>query len=132
MKRSFFLLLFSVLLLWNGLYMLTSPLVIKSGTDWLESILLVVVSGFGLIKGASNLWVSWKGDPIKDERIRKIHMKASSLAFQISIWCWVGLMIVNRHLSKPHAVIMETGILMMGGAYIISIVVIKIRGLGDE
>jgi hypothetical protein len=113
--------------------MVFSPLVIRSSwTDWLQGILLIIISAFGLYQGAANLWSSFKGDPIKDELIKKIYRKASSQAFHISVWCWFGLMIANRHLSKPPADILQTGILIMGGVYIISIVVIKIRGLGDE
>jgi len=133
MKRSFFLVLFGILLLCDGIYMVFSPLVIRSSwTDWLQGILLILVSGFALYQGASNLWSSLKGDPIKDELLKKIYRKASSQAFHISIWCWIVLMLANRHLSKPPADILQTGILIMGGVYIISIVVIKIRGLGDE
>ncbi len=133
MKRSFFLVLFGILLLCDGIHMVFSPLVIRSSwTDWAQGILLIIISGFGLYQGASNLWSAFKGDPIKDELLKKIYRKASSLAFHISVWCWIGLMIANRRLSKPPAEIMETGILIMIGVYIISIVVIRIRGLRDE
>ena len=133
MKRSFFLVLFGVLLLANGIHMVFSPLVIRSSwTDWVQGILLIIISAFGLYQGASNLWSSFKGDPIRDERIEKIYRKASSLAFRISVWCWIGLMIAERRLSKPPTDILQTGILIMLGGYIISIVVIKIWGLKDE
>jgi uncharacterized membrane protein HdeD (DUF308 family) len=45
MKRSFFLVLFGILLLCDGIYMVFSPLVIRSSwTDWLQGILLILVS----------------------------------------------------------------------------------------
>ena len=133
MKKSFFLVLFGFLLLCYGIHMVFSPLVIRSSwTDWVQGILLIIISAFGLYQGASNLWSSFKGDPIKDELIKRMYRKASSLAYHFSIWCWIGLMIANRHFDKPPVDIIQTGILIMIAAYIISIVVIKIRGLRDE
>jgi uncharacterized membrane protein len=110
--------------------MMFNPL--NTWVDLLESILMIVIGLFGLYQGLSAAWSVLKGDPLKDERIRKIHIKASSIAFRISIWGWIGLTIANRHMIKLQTDIMEAGILMMGGAYVISVAVINIRGLGDE
>jgi len=132
MKKYIVLPWISAFLLFNGFSMLSSPAVKSSWFDLVESIFMIIVGLFGLYQGVSAAWSIWKGDPIKDELTRKIFRRAASVSFRISIWCWIVLMIADRHLSKPHANILETGILMMFGVYIISIMVIKIRGLRDE
>ncbi|MCX6265836.1 MAG: hypothetical protein NTW16_00555 [Bacteroidetes bacterium] len=133
MKNTFFLTLFSVLMLANGFHMTFSPLVIRSSwTDWGQGILLIIVSGFGLFRGISDWWSTLKGDPVMDELTRKISQKAAAQAFRISVWGWLGLMMLSRSNPQPTFDLVITGILMMGCIYILSVVIIRVRGLRDE
>jgi hypothetical protein len=132
MKNTFFLTLFSVLLLANGFYMTFSPLATRNWMDWGQGILLIIFSGFGLFRGISDWWSTLKGDPVKDELTRKISQKAAAQAFRISVWGWLGLGMLNRSNPRPTYDLVITGILMMGCIYILSVVIIRVRGLRDE
>lgn len=132
MKRYFFLPWLSAFLLANGLWMLLSPMVIRTWVDKVESILMIAIGLFGLYQSLSAAWSIRKGGLLKDELTDKIRTKAAALAFRISIWCWIGLMIANMRLGKPQTDILELGILMMAGTYILSFAFIKVRGLRDE
>lgn len=112
--------------------MLLSPMVKNTWVDLVQGILMSIVGLFGLYQGVSAAWSAWKGDPLKDELTRKIRVKASSISFYISIWVWIGLMIAENHQVRFHSGILGTGVLIMVFVYIISAVVIRIRGLRDE
>jgi len=53
------------------------------------------------------------------------------ILFSILLLC-DGLMIASRHLHTSTSDLLGTGVLIMGGVYVISTMVIKFRGLGDE
>jgi hypothetical protein len=132
MKNPFFLVLISLLLLANGLYMLFSATVVHTASDTVQAVLLIFISGFALFRGLADTYSIWKGDPVKDEFTQKIRIKAASTAYRISIWTWLGLMIVSRSIHWLASEIVMTGVLIMGGIYIIAFTVMKIRGLGNE
>ncbi|MCX6284079.1 MAG: hypothetical protein NTW31_07590 [Bacteroidetes bacterium] len=132
MKRYIILPWLSVFILADGLYMLLSPMVKNTWIDLVQGILMTIIGLFGLYQGVSAAWSAWRGDPLKDELTRKIRLKASSISFYISIWVWIGLMFAEKNQVRFHSGILGTGVLIMIGVYIISSVVIRIRGLRDE
>ncbi len=132
MKRYIILPWLSLFILADGLYMLLSPMVKNTWTDLVQGILMSIIGLFGLYQGVSAGWSAWKGDPLKDELTRKIRIKASSISFYISIWVWIGLMFAENNQVRFHSGILGTGLLIMICVYIISSVVIRIRGLRDE
>ena len=132
MKRYIILPWISLFVLADGLYMLLSPTVKNTWIDLVQGILMIIIGLFGLYQGVSAAWSAWRGDPLKDELTRKIRIKASSISFYISIWCWIGLMFAENNQVRFHSGILGTGVLIMVSVYIISSVVIRIRGLGDE
>jgi len=132
MKRYIILPWLALFILADGLYMLFSPTVKNSWVDLVQAILMIIIGFFGLYQGVSAAWSAWRGDPLKDELTRKIRIKASSVSFYISIWVWIGLMFAENNQVRFHSGILGTGVLIMVSVYIISSVVIRIRGLRDE
>ncbi|MCX6280863.1 MAG: hypothetical protein NTU51_02790 [Bacteroidetes bacterium] len=108
MKRYIILPWLSLFILADGLYMLLSPMVKNTWIDLVQAILMSIVGLFGLYQGFSAAWSAWKGDPLKDELTRKIRVKASSISFYISIWCWIGLMFAEKNQVRFHSGILGT------------------------
>ena len=132
MKKAFFLITISILMLVAGFWRLFRP---DQITNWLmlvKTILMIIISAFGLFQGAAFYRTAKRGDPLKDELTQKINLKASSLSFFISMWGWILLMFVQQASRESAAEILSTGMLMMAGIYIIAIMAIRIKGLGNE
>jgi len=132
MKRYIVLPWISAFLLFIGFSMVNIHFSAKTWLNNVEGILMIIIGIFGVYQSITAALAAWRGDPMKDELTRKVRLKASSQAFYISIWCWIGLMFADKYELKPHSEILGTGVLFMAGAYIISSIVIRIRGLRDE
>jgi len=89
-------------------------------------ILLLAVFGFYVV--LSRLRSVRRGEPAEDEYSRNILRKASSLAYYISLYLWVALLIIKDRIVMDTEVLIGTGILGMGVIWVILVIWFKVKG----
>lgn len=114
-KIRFFLLIIlmfsitSLILLWTLMNVLKNGLDLSSIVMMIASILFIIFAVYVLRKVYTSLR---RGDPLKDERTRKIEKKAAALSFYVGIyWLLVLSFVIDRfELKIPSSSVPSLGI----------------------
>lgn len=107
-----FVLIITMFLLWTSMDVLKSGLNTSSIVMFIATAILVIFAIYAIRKVRTSLK---RGDPLKDERTRKIEMRASAFSFYISIY-WLlalGFSIDYFKLEIPPSSVPGLGILGM-------------------
>lgn len=92
---------------------------------------ILLLVAFGIYIGFSRLNSVHRGEPTEDELSKKVLQKASSISFYISLYLWVGMILVNDRLNIDTEVLLGTGILAMAVCWVVLVIIFRIRGLRD-
>ena len=131
MKKSYLALIISGLVLVTTIIWLFNT---KNPISVLEigqySVILVLV-GFGAYVGISRLKSEKRREPVEDELSRKILQKASSTAYYISLYMWLGFMTFSDKIIWESHTLIGAGILSMAILFCVSWIFYKINGMKD-
>jgi len=93
-------------------------------------IILLVV--FALFIGFKRLTSAKRGEPAEDEMSKKVMVKASSLAYFISLYLWIFVIYINDRVDVDTEVLIGSGVLGMAVIFAICWLVINFRGVRNE
>jgi Kef-type K+ transport system membrane component KefB len=122
-----------------------SVLVLASVIMWLRmspegmSIHEVTQIGIIFLMVVFGLFFAWRrfssvrrGEPVEDEMSKRVMQKASSLSYFISLYLWVFVIYINDRVDVDTEVLIGSGILGMSVIFVISWLIIYLRGLRNE
>ncbi|MBE0676226.1 MAG: hypothetical protein IH591_16335 [Bacteroidales bacterium] len=103
--------------------------------NWGESIhfvIIIVLVVFGFYFAYRRFSSARQGQPAEDELSRKLMVKASSLAYFISLYMWVFAIYIKDRIEIDTEVLLGSGILGMAVIFAVSWIVLKIIGIRNE
>jgi len=92
----------------------------------------LVVVGFAVYLGISRLRSHRRHEPVEDELSKKVMLRASSLAYYISIYIWLFVMYVSDKTKLPGHSLIGAGILGMGVVFLLCWIGVKTFGMKNE
>ncbi len=129
MKKSYLLIFMALAVVFTtGVWLFTTGFAV-SQLGVIKFGVIGLLFAFALFIVFSRFKSERRGEPAEDELSKKIMMKASSLAFYISIYFWLGLMYYSdREPDEPRHLI-GMGILGMAVIFAVCWLVIRWRGI---
>ena len=94
--------------------------------------IVFVLVGFAAYLGASRLRSHLRREPGQDEMSRKVMVKASSLAYYVSIYLWLFVMYISDKTSLPGHSLIGAGILGMAVVFLFCWLGVKAFGFKNE
>ena len=94
--------------------------------------IVLVLVGFAVYLGVSRLRSRLRREPGEDELSRKVMVKASSLAYYISIYLWLFVMYLSDKTPLPGHSLIGAGILGMAVVFPLCWLGVKAFGLKNE
>jgi len=131
MKKVIPVLVVSLLVLGTTILWISGTLLSLPAGEIVQLIVIILMVSFGMYIAITR-WRSIKrGEPAEDELSRKILLKASSLAYYISLYLWVAMIYIKDRVVMDTEVLLGIGILGMGVIWVILVVWFKLRGVKD-
>jgi hypothetical protein len=97
----------------------------------MAAVVLVVV-GFAVYIGIARLRSLQRHEPAEDELSKKVMLRASSLAYYISIYLWLYIMYISDKTTlEPHSLI-GAGIVGMAVIFLLSWLGVKLFGIKHD
>ncbi len=93
---------------------------------------VALLVGFALFLGATRLRSHLRREPGQDEMSRKVMVKASSLAYYVSIYLWLFVMYISDKTSLAGHSLIGAGILGMAVVFLFCWLGVKAFGLKNE
>ncbi len=97
----------------------------------MAAIVLVLV-GFAVYLGVSRLRSRLLGEPMEDELSRKVMVRASSLAYYVSIYVWLFVMYISDKTSLPGHSLIGAGILGMAVVFLLCWLGVRASGMKHD
>jgi hypothetical protein len=132
MKRSVVIFILAALVIILSLLWYTNTQKTISLTAAMQFIILLIVVGLALFIGVKRLTSYKRGEPAEDELSKKIQLKTASVSFYISIYLWLFIMFFSDRLTLENHTLIGIGIAGMALVYVLSWIIISLRGLKDE
>jgi hypothetical protein len=132
MKKIIPLLVISLLVLGTTLlWFMNSGGRVNLAESWHFIIILVIVvfAGYILYNRLTSLR---RGEPAEDELSKQILRRASSIAYYISLYLWVAMIVVNDRMKIDTEELLGSGILGMGLIWVVLVIFYKVRGIRHE
>jgi len=98
----------------------------------LMAAVVLVVVGFAVYLGISRLRSHQRHEPAEDELSKRIMMRASSLAYYISIYLWLFVMYISDKTTLEAHSLIGSGILGMAVVFMLCWIGVKIFGMKNE
>jgi peptidoglycan/LPS O-acetylase OafA/YrhL len=123
---------------------IVAALVIATTIIWILSsgnLQLVDIANFGIIfllvalavlLGYRRLSSARRGEPAEDELSKKVMRKASSLAYYISLYLWLLIMLLSDKLNYETHTIIGMGILGMAVVFAVCWLIVNFTGVRNE
>ena len=131
MKRSYLVLMVSALVLVTTILWLLNIEKPMHISDFVQFGIILVLVGFGVFVGISRLKSGTRREPVEDELSIKILRKASSTAYYISIYMWLGFMYISDKIEWESHTLIGAGILGMAVLFFASWIFYKTIGIKD-
>jgi len=131
MKRSYLVLMVSALVLVTTILWLLNTEKPMHISDFVQFGIILVLVGFGVFVGISRLKSGTRREPVEDELSIKILRKASSTAYYISIYMWLGFMYISDKIEWESHRLIGAGILGMAVLFFVSWIFYKTIGMKD-
>ena len=132
MKKPIIILILSVLIL-AGLALWAFKGNLAGNTrEIVEAGVVLVLVGFAGFLGVSRLRSHRRGEPGEDELSRRVMLRASSLAFYISLYLWLFVMYISDKTTLPAHSLIGAGILGMAVVFLLSWLGVRIFGIRNE
>jgi peptidoglycan/LPS O-acetylase OafA/YrhL len=90
------------------------------------------VVGIAVYIGIKRIKSARRGEPSEDELTKKIMVKTASVSYYISIYLWLFIGFFSDRLNLANHTLIGIGISGMAMVYVLSWVIISLRGLRDE
>jgi hypothetical protein len=132
MKKVISILVVSAIVLGSTLFWFISSGSSLSLAESLQFVVILVIVLFALYLMFSRLQSVKRGEPAEDELSKKILQRASSVAYYVSLYLWVAMIVVNDRVKVDTEVLIGSGIIGMGLVWVILVVFFKVRGLRHE
>lgn len=100
--------------------------------DILQFAVIFVIVAFALFLGYKRTRSYRQGEPQEDELSKKIMTKASSIAYYVSIYLWLGIMILSDKSKLATHSLIGAGILGMAVVFAICWIVVYFKGIRNE
>jgi hypothetical protein len=131
MKKSYLVLIISVLVLGSTVLWIVSTKSPLGFTGIIQFGIILAIVGFGLFIGLSRLKSEKSGEPAEDELSKKILQKASSASYYISLYVWLGVMYYSDKTKLETHTLIGAGILGMAVVFCVCWIFYKVRGMKD-
>jgi len=131
MRRSYLALIVSALVLVTIILWLLNTEKPMNIPEIVQFGIVFVLVGFGAYVGISRLKSERRREPIEDELSIKIMRKASSTAYYISIYMWLGFMYISDKIELESHTLIGAGILGMAVLFFVSWIFYKTIGIKD-
>jgi peptidoglycan/LPS O-acetylase OafA/YrhL len=128
MKKSYLVLVISILVLATTIFWLFSSDTGLTLQGMAQFGIILVLVGFGMYFGLSRLNSVKRGEPAEDEFSRRILQKASSVSYYISLYMWLAVMYFSDRIKMETHSLIGTGIMGMAVIFFISWIYYKIWG----
>ncbi len=92
----------------------------------------LVVVGFAVYLGISRLRSHQRHEPAEDELSKKVMLRASSLAYYISIYLWLFVMYISDKTTLEAHSLIGAGILGMAVIFLLSWIGVKMFGMKHD
>lgn len=100
--------------------------------EWLHFGVILVVVLFALFFGFKRLSSARRGEPVEDERSKRVMERTAALSYYISLYFWVFLLFIKDRIAFDQEELLGTGILGMAVSFAISWLVVHFRGIRNE
>ena len=97
--------------------------------DLLQSLVVLLFVGFGILATFRRLISSRKGEPAEDELSRLILLKSSSLSYYVSLYLWLIIIYLNDKVNLETEQLLGWGIVGMASIFVGFWSFLKIKGL---
>ena len=94
--------------------------------------IVLVLVGFAVFLGVSRVRSHARREPAEDELSRKVMIRASSLAYYISIYLWLFVMYISDKTSLEAHSLIGGGILGMAVVFLLCWIGVKAFGMKNE
>jgi peptidoglycan/LPS O-acetylase OafA/YrhL len=131
MKKSYALIILSVLVLLSSGIWIYSDRISNHFNQMLLFAIILVIVGFALFIGFSRLKSERRGEPAEDELSKKTLQKASSLSYYISIYMWLAVSYYSDKTTLHTHTLIGFGILGMAIIFFASWLYFKLKGIKD-
>ena len=93
---------------------------------------ILVILIFAVWLGIKRFKSVRNGEPAEDELSKKVLMKASSMAYYISIYLWLAIMYFSDRINLPNHTMIGTGILGMAVVFAVCWLIVNFTRLKNE
>ncbi len=97
--------------------------------DLLQSLVVLLLVGFGILATFRRLISARKGEPAEDELSKLILQKSSSLSYYVSLYLWLIIIYLNDKVNLETEQLLGWGIIGMAIIFVGSWSFLKIKGL---
>jgi hypothetical protein len=132
MKRAIITFVVSALVLASLALWVLKGHISGNGQEIVMAGIALLLVGFGVFIGVSRLRSWQRREPAEDELSKKVMMRASSLAYYISIYLWLFVMYVSDKTSLPAHSLVGAGILGMAVVFLLCWLGVKAFGMKNE
>jgi len=91
--------------------------------------IVLIVVGFAVYLGLSRLRSHGRGEPGEDELSRTVMLKASSLAYYVSIYLWLFIMYISDKTTLEAHTLVGAGIAGMAVVFVLCWLGVKLFGM---
>jgi peptidoglycan/LPS O-acetylase OafA/YrhL len=132
MKRAIFIFAVAVLLIVSSTIWFAYAASNFDMIEFFPRIILFIVGGLAIFIGIRRISGIKRGEPAEDELSKKIQVKTASISYYISIYLWLFIGFFSYRLNIENHTLIGVGIAGMALVYVLSWVIISLRGLRDE
>ncbi len=132
MKKSVLALVISFLLLASVAVWIFKGRDAGSVQEIVQAAVVLILAGFAGYFGVSRLRSRARHEPGEDELSRRVMLRASSLAFYISIYLWLFIMYMSDKTAMPAHSLIGAGIVGMALAFLLCWLGVRFFGLKNE
>jgi len=132
MKRTILMFVISALVVASlALWALRGHIAGNAGEMVMVGAALVIV-GFAVYLAVSRLRSQRRHEPVEDELSKKVMLRASSLAFYVSLYLWLFVMYISDKTSLEAHSLVGAGILGMAVVFLLCWLGVKALGLKHD
>jgi len=100
--------------------------------DLLQSLVVLLLVGFGMLATFRRLISSRKGEPSEDELSKLILQKSASLSYYASLYLWLIIIYINDKVNLETEQLLGWGIIGMAIIFVGFWSFLKIKGLKND
>jgi len=105
---------------------------ISDKMDLLQSAVILLLAGFGILTVFRHLSSFRKGEPAEDELSKMILQKSAALSYYVSLYLWLAITYISDKVELTTEQLLGYGIIGMALVFVASWSFFKIKGLKNE